>query len=166
MRRIRNKYKRPRRPWDKTQIKESKKLMEDYGLRRQKEIWIAQNILRGFRERARTLAATKNKEEEKILIDRLAKLGLLKKESGLDDVLALTLKDVLNRRLQTIVLRKGIAKTMKQSRQMIVHGHVFIESRKTTFPSYLVTSEDEGKITSGTGTASLGKASEKAARSE
>ncbi len=65
----------------------------------------------------------------------------------LDDVLDLTVEDVLERRLQTIVFRKGLAKTIYQARQLITHGHIAIGNRKVTVPGYIVTREDESQIT-------------------
>ena len=35
---------------------------------------------------------------------------------------------------------------MKQSRQLIIHGHVMIEGRKTKWPSYLVPTSQEASI--------------------
>ncbi len=147
MRRIRKKFKKPRSPWNITKIKDDRKLLNDYGLRRKKEMLMAQGVLRNYRQRARELIADKDKEKERILIEKMAKLGFLpKKESTLDDILALNITNLLDRRLQTLVLRKGIAKTPMQSRQLIVHGHVSVAGRKTKFPSYIVPVEEDRKI--------------------
>ena len=130
-----------------TRIKEERKLMSEYGLRRNKEMLVAYEILRGFRQRARNLITEKDKDKEKVLIEKMFKLGILtKKESSLDDILALNVKNILDRRLQTLVLRKGFVKTPKQARQLIVHGHISVVGRKTKFPSYLVPVEEERKI--------------------
>ena len=147
MRKLRRKYKSPRTPWDSIQIKDERKLLNEFGLRRKREMWRAQAILRNFRRRARILIAAANKEQEKVLLERLKKLGFVtKKDATLDDVLALTLKDVLNRRLQTIVFRKGAAKTMRHARQMITHGHVYVGERRTLHPSYIVATDEEGMV--------------------
>jgi small subunit ribosomal protein S4 len=92
------------------------------------------------------LVARKDKEKEKTLIEKLIKIGVLKPGNTLEDVLALTVEDILERRLQTIVYRKGLANSLKHSRQLIVHGHVKINGRKITYPSYLVPKEEENKI--------------------
>jgi small subunit ribosomal protein S4 len=146
MRNIRRKYQRPKAHWDSARIAEERAILREYGLRVKRELWNAQEILRSFRQRARDLIAVENKHEEKALLDKLVKLGILKKENTLDDVLALTVNDILDRRLQTMVFRKGIAKTPLQARQFIVHGHVLVDDKKTTFPSYLIPAEDESKI--------------------
>ena len=148
MRRFRRRFKRPKRPYDNDQLEEGKTLKKTYGLRRKKEIWIAQNIVRGFRQRARELTAVHDPEQEKVLLTRLAKLGLLADDSTLDDVLGLTVEHVLDRRLQTLVMKKGFAKTPLQSRQSIVHGQVSIGIHAITFPSYLVPVKEEDAIVS------------------
>jgi small subunit ribosomal protein S4 len=146
MRNIRKKYKRPKRPYDSVRIKEEKEILRKYGLRRKKEIWRAENIIRAFRQRARELIATKDKEKEKILIDKLIRMGILPEKSTLDDVLALNLDHILNRRLQTVIFKKGLATTPKEARQMIVHRRITVSGRVAKYPSYLVAREEEGKI--------------------
>jgi len=146
MRRIRKKFKNPRMSWDSVEIAERRKILNEYGLRRRREILIAQEILRNFRRRARELIAQKDEKKMKALLDRLVKLGLLKPEQGLDDVLALKVGNILERRLQTVVWKKGLAKTAKQSRQLITHGHIAIEGRKVKSPAYLVPVTEETTI--------------------
>ena len=65
----------------------------------------------------------------------------------MDDVLALELKNVMERRLQTMVLRKGLSSTIKQARQFITHRHIRVGSKLITAPSYIVSKEDENQIT-------------------
>ena len=120
--------------------------MKKYGLRRKREIWKAEAILRKYRRLARRLAAERNEAMEKQLIEKLKRMGIMENGNSLDDVLSLTVEDILKRKLQTVVYQKGLARTPKHARQLIVHGHVFIEGRKVTFPSYLVPKEEEDKI--------------------
>ena len=146
MRRLRKKFKRPRKPWDLKRMEEEKELLKKYGLRRKKEIWKTETILRNYRRRARELNAVKNPEQEKILLDKLVKLGVLEKGQNLDDVLALTVNDFLERRLQTLVYKKGLANTIKHARQLIVHGHIAVDGRRIRYPSMLITRDLEDKI--------------------
>lgn len=149
MRRLKNKFKRPRRPWDATRIEEEKLILKTYGLRRKREIYRIRAELRKFRKRARDLIAIKDKDKEKVLIDKLHRLGILEKDkASLDDVLALRIDNLLERRLQTVVLKKGFAKTARMARQMIVHGHVRIGERTVKFPSYIVSTSDEQAMAS------------------
>lgn len=146
MRRHRRKYEKPRKRWDKERIKEEKELMEKYGLRRKKEIWRAQSILRNFRRRARELLASPDEKAKQELLNKLYRLGLVEKDATLEDVLKLSVEDILERRLQTIVYRKGLAKTLKQARQFIVHGHIAVNGKRLPFPSALVRREWENSI--------------------
>ena len=52
----------------------------------------------------------------------------------------------MERRLQTVICKKGLAKSLNQSRQFIVHGHVTVNGKKMTVPSYLVSLEEESKL--------------------
>ncbi len=132
--------------WNSDEIKERRNTMNSYGLRRRKELLIAQEILRNYRRRARDLIAEKDESKVKALVDKLVKLGLLKDGSGLDDVLALSIDNVLDRRLQTVVWKKGYAKTALHSRQFITHGHVSIDGKRAKSPAYIVPVDEEGKI--------------------
>ena len=148
MRRFKKKYKRPKKPFDKERIEREKELIKKYGLKNKREIWKAETILRNFRRIARRLAAEKNEKLEKQLLNKLKRLGIM--ESGnIDDVLNLTVEDILKRRLQTIVYLKGLAKTPKHARQLITHGHILISGRRVRFPSYMVPKEEENKISLG-----------------
>ncbi|MFN3384470.1 MAG: 30S ribosomal protein S4, partial [Archaeoglobaceae archaeon] len=80
------------------------------------------------------------------VIKKLQKFGILKENATLDDVLDLSVENFLERRLQTIVFRQGLAKTVKQARQMIVHGHIEVDGRKVTCPSFIVLKDLESKI--------------------
>lgn len=147
MRRLSKRFKKPRMSWDSDEIKERRNMINNFGLRRRKEILIAQEILRNYRRRARELIAEKDEKKVKLLIDKLVKLGLLKEGSGLDDVLALTVNNILERRLQTVVWKKGMTSTALHARQFITHGHVMIEGKKAKSPAYMVPVEEESKIT-------------------
>ncbi len=140
----RKKYERPFRPYDKDRIDRERRLLQNFGLRRKREIWRAQGILRNFRQRARELQAEHDEKKEKILFEKLNKLGI--RCSKLEDILGIGLEDVLSRRLQTIVQRKGFAQSPKHARQLIVHGHITIDKRKVLWPSYLVPKDEEGRI--------------------
>ncbi|MGB9740769.1 MAG: 30S ribosomal protein S4 [Candidatus Bathyarchaeia archaeon] len=143
------KYATPRFPWRADVLQEELKLLGQYGLRNKHELWRHETTLSKFRGIARSLigkAPEERKKMEEELLTRLKKLGILDETAVLDDVLDLTVEDILERRLQTIVFRKGLAKTIHQARQLITHGHIAIGERKVTVPSYIVTREEEEKI--------------------
>lgn len=143
------KYNTPRHPWEKERIETEKVLMSEYGLSNKKEIWRANSLLSKFKSQAKKCAAADTaqlKKESEQLLTRLKKFGLLKTDDTLDDVLGLSVDDLLQRRLQTIVFKKKLASSVKQGRQFIVHGHVIVNSKKVTVPSYMVSLDEESKI--------------------
>ncbi len=146
MRKIKKKFKKPRRPWDKERMGKESVLMKTYGLRRKREIWKTESILRSFRRRARDLAAKKDKVQEKVLLEKLNKMGLLSKNASLDDVLSLSVENILERRLQTLVFRRNLANTPKHARQLITHGHIAVDGRRTIYPGFMVSRDLENKI--------------------
>lgn len=146
MRKSKKKYKRPKMIWNKARIERDKELKKAFGLVRAREIWNAETLLRKYRRLARRLAATKDKKMESDLTGKLSKLGILGKGAGLDDVLSMSVENILERRLQTVVFKQGHAHTPKEARQMIVHGHVKIGNRRASYPSYLVPKIEEDKI--------------------
>ncbi len=143
------KYNTPSHPWEKERIDVEKKLMKDYGLANKKEIWKSRSLLQRFKGQAKkcATAGTPQLEKEKTqLLQRLQRLGLLPANGGLDEVLGLGVEDLLKRRLQSLVFEKKLSTTVKQARQFIVHGHVIVDSKHVTVPSYIVPKEEENKI--------------------
>ncbi len=64
----------------------------------------------------------------------------------MEDILDLDTPHILERRLQTMVKTKGLARTSKQARQCITHRHIAINKKRITIPSYIVKRDEEGKI--------------------
>ena len=98
MKRQRKKYERPLNPWDKQRLEKEREIIKSFGLKIKKEIWRAEALVRKYRRLARELTAKKDKEKEKVLIEKLIKVGLLNNGAGLDDVLGLTVENFLERR--------------------------------------------------------------------
>ena len=146
----RKKYDTPRNPWTKEGLEEELKLLGLYGLRNKHELWCKKTELSKFRRNARSLISKNPKERAKMeneILLRLKKLGILQQTAVLDDVLDLTIEDFLERRLQTIVFRKGLTRTIFQSRQLIAHGHITIGNRRITIPGYNVLKKEEEQLT-------------------
>jgi len=136
-------YSRPKRPFNKERIDEEKILTKEFGLKNKKEIWKADAKIRLIRNKAKKLISAKP-EEQKALFERLKKVGL--KVNSIADVLSLDKKDYLNRRLQTILVKKKLATTSKSARQLITHKKVLIENRVVNSPSYVVSINLENEI--------------------
>jgi len=148
-RKFKSKYSGPGHPWQRARLEDERILVREYGLSTKRELWKINSKLKDFATQAKRLIALRTVQaelEKKQLLDRVARLGLLPAGAKLDDVLALTVKDLLNRRLQTLVLKKGLARTPMQSRQFIVHEHVMVGPRKITAPSYLVPIVEEALV--------------------
>ena len=146
---LRNKYTRPKRLWDVDRIKEDKTLKSEYALRNMKELWMAVAELKKYRREARRLLSRTEEERSKDapkILHKLNTLGILEKTAGLEDILSLTVKTILERRLQTLVYRKGLANTLRQSRQLITHGFISVKGRKVSAPSCLITVPEESVI--------------------
>jgi len=144
------KFHRPPHPWQKARIEEEAPLIEEYGLKNKKELWKITSKVSHFKEQAKTLIARRGPQaevEKQAFTNKLGKMGLLKEGAPMDDILDMSVKDLLERRLQTILMRKGLAKTAKQARQFIVHRHVVVKGQKMNIPSYLVAAGEEQTIT-------------------
>lgn len=145
----RKKYETPRHPWEKERIVAEKEIVKKYGLKNKKEVWRASSLLKKFKAQAKIFATASSEQddlEKSLFIGRLKKYGYLNKESGIDDVLGLELKDIVARRLQTLVLKKKFALTIGQARQLIVHGHITVNGKKISSPSYKVSLDEESAI--------------------
>ena len=145
----RKKYETSRFPWRIDVLQAELRFLGQYGLRNKRELWRHKTMLSRFRGIARSLLgmpAEQRRKMERQLLDRLHRLGILPETAVLDDVLDLTLKEVLERRLQTLVFRRGLAKSVYQARQLITHGHIAIEGKRVSSPSYLVPRDEEAKI--------------------
>jgi small subunit ribosomal protein S4 len=147
-------YQTPKRPFEKTRIEEETRLVIEYGLRNKREIWKAQSNLRRYRKAARELLALMSGTAQQALFDakkaeligHLQRTGLLGPDADIDNVLALKVQAQLERRLQTLVYRKGLARSPKQARQLITHGHIAIGGRRVSIPGYRVTRVEEPEI--------------------
>ncbi len=139
-----NKFRRPRKLFDKARIEAENKLVLEYGLKNKKEIWKAESEVSKIRRRAKSLIP-KTDEERKSFFEKLNKMGLKVKNTA--DALALTKDDILGRRLQTIVFKKKLVNSAKEARQMIVHKKIAVEGKIVNIPSFFVSSAKEGKVT-------------------
>lgn len=147
--RDRKKYETPKVPWSIQTLEAELRLLGEYGLRNKRELWRQKTEVSCYRKLARSLLGRPSEERagaEKALLGKLRREGLVPEGATLDDVLDLTVNDLLERRLQTMVFRRGLAKTIQQARQLIIHGHIALGDRVVRVPSYHVTVEEEGSI--------------------
>jgi len=153
----RKSYETPRHPWQEARMAAEVQLIKAYGLRNKREVWKAASMLRMYRSEARILLANvaggqgveleghlKTQSDE--ILSKLIRYGILKQDSDIDGILSLKTENILERRLQTQVLRLGLARTVVQARQFITHGHIAVNGRKVTIPGMLVSKGDEMHI--------------------
>jgi small subunit ribosomal protein S4 len=146
---IKSKYSGPGHPWQKERIDEERLVKREYGLKNKTEIYRARSALKTVADLAKKLIAargTQADKERQQLLSRLARLGLVKQGAELDAILGLQLKNLLERRLQTMVFRKGLARSMNQSRQLIVHEHIMVGNRTVSSPGYNVPVDEEASL--------------------
>jgi small subunit ribosomal protein S4 len=148
-RKIRPTYQGPSHPWQKSRIESDRVLAIDYGLKSMTEIWKTDSLLKKFTTIAKNLIPRRDAQaakEKEQLLTRLSTLGLMQAGAKIEDVLNLDVRALLERRLQSFVFKKGLAKSMKQARQFITHEHVMINGKKITSPAYLISKHEEGLI--------------------
>lgn len=143
MKRKHTRYSRPKRPFDKERIDEEAGIKKEFGLKNKKEIWRAEARIKSMREKAKKLISA-DSEEQKALFAKLKKMGF--DVNSIADVLSLDKKDYLNRRLQTIVVKKKIAKTQKSARQLITHRKILVGEKVVSSPSHIVPIDLEKRV--------------------
>jgi small subunit ribosomal protein S4 len=150
---LRRTYDTPKHPWEAPRMAEERRVVDKYGLKNKREFWKAQSVLRNLRRQARELQARLRAsepqavQETKWLLDRLTRMGLLSPGSPtVDDVLALSVEGLLDRRLDWFVFQRGLAPTAKSARKLIVHGHISLDEHRVTRPGYLVRRDEEASL--------------------
>jgi len=148
-------FDKPSHPWQGARIGEEAELVRSYGLKNKREVWKVATTLRKYRREARKLLfdiqevgerGEHAKFETQRFLDRLKRVGLIKYDSTLDDVLTLASEDLMDRRLQTQVYKQGLANSAKHARQLIVHGHIAVAGRRVTVPSYVLPTSEQALI--------------------
>jgi small subunit ribosomal protein S4 len=141
-------YETPNHPFQSGRIAEERELLTRYGLKNKVELWRAQSELRSYRREARKHLAKhdESNQEEILFLAKLKRCGIVNQDSQLEEVLTLDVNTILERRLQTLVYRSGLANTIKQARQFIVHGHISLNEHCVDIPSYKVKVEEESSL--------------------
>lgn len=149
----------PRNPWEKDRLVKELQLLGNHGLKNKKELWTHLAAARADKKQARTLLISTNHKEfitqGRALLNRLYKIGLVSSvdfndeediRKCLRDVLNLDISHYLERRLQNLVLKAGLARNIHHARTMIAHKHIVIKGRVINKPAMMVRAENEGHI--------------------
>lgn len=148
-RKQKKKYVAPKKPFDSDRFEQELQLIGAYGLRNKKELWKHRTDLSNYRRNARQMLAlppADRAQNERELVTKLSRIGILTTEPTLDHVLDLTLENLLERRLQTIVFRKGMASSMHHARQLVTHGHIALDGARVNTPQRLITVTEEERL--------------------
>ncbi|CAA0823860.1 40S ribosomal protein S9-2 [Striga hermonthica] len=145
-------FKKPRRPYEKERLDAELKLVGEYGLRCKRELWRVQYALSRIRNNARNLLTLDEKDPRRIfegeaLLRRMNRYGLLdESQNKLDYVLALTVENFLERRLQTLVFKAGMAKSIHHARVLIRQRHIRVGRQVVNVPSFMVRVDSQKHI--------------------
>ncbi|KAM9988619.1 hypothetical protein ACTFIZ_003772 [Dictyostelium cf. discoideum] len=139
----------PRRPFEKERIDAELKVVGEFGLKNKNEVWRVQYALAKIRKAARELLVLDEKDPKRIfegsaLLRRLHKLGVMEdSKNKLDYILNLKVQDFMERRLQTLVFKNGLAKSIHHARVLIKGRHIRVGKQLVNVPSFLVRVESQ-----------------------
>jgi small subunit ribosomal protein S4 len=145
----RKKQESPKKPWDPALFEYELRVVGEYGLKNRKELRTVHSKLRRIRDSARSTFALPERDRSvktAEILFKVRKMGLIGEEDTIDDVLKLSIEDLLERRLQTMAYRKGLARSIHQARQLITHGHITLRGRVFRKPGKNLEVGDEDLI--------------------
>src|SRR5467141_983854 len=119
-RKPRKTYETPRHPWRKEQLEAELHLLGEYGRRNKRELRRHETTLSNIRGIARTLRGGSEDQKSQIespYLKRLARLGILPESASADNIPAVNVKDLMERRRQTSSFRPGPARRPHQAPQ-------------------------------------------------
>jgi len=145
-------FKKPRRPFEKERLDSELKIVGQYGLRNKRELWRVQYALNKIRNNVRHVLTLDESDPKRIfegqsIMRRMQRYGLLDEtQLKLDFVLSMSPSDFLERRLQTLVFKQGLAKSIHHARVLIKQKHIRVGKQIVNVPSFLVRLDSQKHI--------------------
>src|SRR3989344_1230921 len=100
-RKIRSKYSGPSHPWKADRLEKEKLLVTKYGLKNKTELWKMDSKLKTMKATAKSATARRDTQsfiEEKQLLERAIRMGILNPGASLLDMLSLETENMLGMR--------------------------------------------------------------------
>uniref|UniRef100_A0A915DEQ5 Small ribosomal subunit protein uS4 n=1 Tax=Ditylenchus dipsaci TaxID=166011 RepID=A0A915DEQ5_9BILA len=124
----------------------------EFGLRNKCEVWRVKLTLAKNRKRTCDLLTLEDKDPKRLfegnaLLRRLVRIGVLGEDKmKLDYVLGLRVEDFMERRLQTLVFKQGLAKSIYHARVLIRQKHIRVRRQVVNIPSFEVCLDSQKHI--------------------
>lgn len=115
-------------------------------------MWRAKTVVSKLRNYARELLTLDEKDPRRLfdgagILRRLTRLGILDEtRQNLDFVLSISTENFLDRRLQTLVYRAGLAYSIHHARILIRGRHIRVGKQVVDIPSFLVRTDAQKHI--------------------
>jgi len=137
-------FKRPKNPYERKRYKIELIIIGKFGLKNKKELWRHQLILSKIRLLAGKIIRN-NTHLYKIPLQKYTllwfcyKYNLIKNKcDNIDLVLSVNLDSLMKRRIQFLVHKKNISRTVHQARLLIMHKNISIKNQVVSKPNYLI----------------------------
>ena len=127
-------------------------MVGQYGLRNKRELWRVQYALNKIRANVREILTLDEDDPKRVfegqsIMRRMQRYGLLDEtQNKLDFVLAMSPSEFLERRLQTLVFKQGLAKSIHHARVLIKQRHIRVGKQIVNIPSFMVRTDSQKHI--------------------
>mmetsp|Transcript_24701 Transcript_24701/g.43908 ORF Transcript_24701/g.43908 Transcript_24701/m.43908 type:complete len:260 (+) Transcript_24701:1011-1790(+) len=145
---------KPKNPFEKKRFENELKIINKYGLKSKVELWKYQLLIAKLKKITGKVLRTEIDYDPSVVVSKKYNLLwfcfkfnlLLESESGLEYVLRVSLEQLLERRIQFLIVRLGMATTCHEARIKLLHKRVMFKTQSIDKPSFLVRKSNEDKI--------------------
>lgn len=145
---------KPKNPFEKKRFESELKTINKYGLKSKVELWKYQLLIAKLKKISGKVLRNEIDYDSSAVVSKKYNLLwfcfkfnlLLESESGLEYVLRVSLEQMLERRIQFLIVRLGMATTCHEARIKLLHKRVMFKTQSIDKPSFLVRKSNEDKI--------------------